>query len=152
MAQGISLLFLINIITTIDGLTTIGKIRSAAYIPNNFTNVELYNGTCSECICYAFISNQSATHEALNCYTENKTCYLFRKFLPSSHIRNNTNSTVVFRSLPTNTTTGIVLFSILHSNHIGASMFDEKEREKNFAYSKCSLPREEDLYRSIVFN
>lgn len=113
MARIASLLFLTNIITAIDSSTTIGKIRSAAYVPNNFTNVELYNGTCAKCICYAWISNQSSTYEALNCYTQNNTCYLFRNFLPSSHIRSDSNSTVVFRSIPTNTGIRQVCFLII---------------------------------------
>ena len=138
-----SFLFLCQILITVDGSIQLGQIRSAAYIPNNLTNVTLYNGTCSQCICYAFISNRSSIYQALNCFTNNNTCQLFRDVLSRSFIRIDTNTTLFLRSLPTNTTQSSVFFYQYCCLIIS---IDEKScREKNlllfitYTYSDCQF-------------
>lgn len=115
MIRGIAVLFLLQILVIGHYSMRIGQIRSAAYIPGNFTDVDFYHGSCSECICYAFAFNESSIYQALNCYAYNQTCLLFKNFLSKSYIRSDPNSKLVFRSLPTNSTTGILLLDNLET-------------------------------------
>lgn len=107
MLQQPYLLFFLSIIVTTDCKITIGQINSAAYIPTNSPTVLLINGICSECICFAFMLNNSSTYEALNCYVNNNTCLLFSSFPAVSNIRIDTNSILVFLRLSADATATI---------------------------------------------
>lgn len=47
-----------------DCTIIIGSINSTAYVPTNLTSALLYNGTCSQCICFAFLSINSSIYAA----------------------------------------------------------------------------------------
>jgi hypothetical protein len=116
MIKSIWLLFFLQIVNSSMNLS---RINSAAYIPSNSTGAAWYNGTCSQCICFAFILNSSSTYQALNCYTNNNTCLLFQNFLSQPYIYINTNSKLFFSSVSTYTTAGNVF-------HIEFSEYEEK--------------------------
>ncbi|CAF0774080.1 unnamed protein product [Adineta ricciae] len=84
--------------------TYINYIESAEYVPANLSNVLLYTGSCSDCICQAFFSDNSSKYEVINCYTINHTCLLFPQFVSTSIIRINTNSKLISRQTLFNTT------------------------------------------------
>ncbi|CAF1106724.1 unnamed protein product [Adineta steineri] len=105
MLRSIYLPLILLILITSGSTTLIGCINSAAYAPANFSNVLIYNGTCSQCICAAFFSNTPATYQALNCYENNQTCSLFPSFLSQSNVHINTNSKLYFMPQKTTTTT-----------------------------------------------
>jgi hypothetical protein len=111
MKQSVCLLLLLKLIITIDCTTRIGSINSAAYIPTVFTNVSVYKGTYSECLCFAFLSNNSSTYAALNYYINNKTCLLFQSFLSGSYIQVDASSKLAFLKLPNKTTGQFFLYS-----------------------------------------
>lgn len=117
MIQSICLVFLLRIFITADCSTNISFIYSAVYVPVNASNVSLYYGTCSECICYAFFSNIQFTYEALNCYDNNRTCSLFPSFSSQSNIRIDTNSKIAFIR-QSSSTAGNSLTSFLSPSHL----------------------------------
>ena len=136
MIRGIAVLFLFQILVIGHCSMRIGQIRSAAYVSDNFTDVDLYYGSCSECICYAFVSNEQSIYQALNCYANNATCFLFKNFLPRSSIRSDPNSKLVFCSLPTNSTTGIFHFDyIVERRH--SSIYISSKKLNSSRNDKC---------------
>jgi hypothetical protein len=80
----------------VEGITTIGCNNNAAYVSSNMINALSYNGTCNQCICYAFFSNSSSNYQALNCYKNNQTCLLFSNFVSYSMVHIDLNSTLMF--------------------------------------------------------
>lgn len=80
----------------IDSTISIGYINAAAYIPWSLTNVTVVNGTCNQCICYAFFSNRSTSYQALNCYSNNNTCLLFTGLPSLSQLQLRTQSAYSF--------------------------------------------------------
>jgi len=89
----------------VDSTTLISSINNAAYVSVNSTNVLSYNGSCDECICYAFFSNILFNSEALNCYKNNKTCLLFTNYISKSLIQIDLNSILLFKPLESLETT-----------------------------------------------
>lgn len=100
MVRIVSLLFVALIIIDIISTTPVGYISNATYFSSMTTNGFLYNGTCSECICYAFFSSMPSQYKGLNCYTNNNTCLLFVNYSSSYAIQRNVNSTFVFLQSP----------------------------------------------------
>ena len=90
----------------------IGYINSAVYVPGTSTGTVLYNGTCSECICAAFLSNESSTYQAVNCYLNNNTCLFVSNFTSSSYIHTTVNSKLAFLQLSINQATGRLFLQI----------------------------------------
>lgn len=92
---GLVSIFLINIDQGIE----IGKIDDAVYLSNDWNEFYLYGNSCDECICYAFLSDNSSNYQGINCYTNNKTCYLFNNSLSRSLLRIADYSIFLFKSL-----------------------------------------------------
>ena len=100
------LLFFLSFIIFVNGSMNFSRINSAAYTPSDYTNTAWYNGTCSECICFAFISNNQSIYQALNCYNNN-TCLLFEYLISKSKVRINTNSVLYYSAVSTYITSGM---------------------------------------------
>ncbi|CAF1512456.1 unnamed protein product [Adineta steineri] len=85
----------------------ISYIYNATYVSTNITAVIAYNNSCSECICYGFLSTVPSLYAGMNCYTNNKTCALFASYLSLSAIKIDLNSIFIFiqQPLSQNTTT-----------------------------------------------
>ncbi|CAF1482331.1 unnamed protein product [Adineta steineri] len=95
-------------VVNVDCTIRIGYIYNATYVSTNSTAVIAYNNSCSECICYGFLSTVPSLYVGMNCYTNNKTCALFGNYLiSSSTIKIDLNSIFIFiqQSLSQNTTT-----------------------------------------------
>ena len=103
MTRSIYLLFLVAVI--VNGTRQVTYIDNAEYTLNDSTNVLLYNITCSQCICFAFFSNNPVNYEVINCYKDNKSCLLFTNYLSQSMIRININSTLVHKQNQSSQTT-----------------------------------------------
>ena len=95
MFKSIWLLLLIP--TTIDGITQIGVINNGAYLAVNIAKILSYTDSCAECICYGFFSNSSFNYQALNCYQNNKTCFLFSHYLSKFLVHIDLNSIFLFK-------------------------------------------------------
>ncbi|CAF1479472.1 unnamed protein product [Adineta ricciae] len=87
-------------INNMNCTTRIGSISDAKYVSNDTITVIEYNNSCSECLCKAFFSSLSPSYVGLNCYMNNKTCYLFVNYSSSGMVVKDINTKFIFKQAP----------------------------------------------------
>lgn len=104
---------IVFLIIDIDQGIDIGTMNNVGYLSNDWNAVCRYNHSWNECICQAFFTNVSSG--GMNCYTNNRTCYFFNRFLTRALLRLTDHSIFVFQSLDAfyTVTKGKFLFDIL---------------------------------------
>jgi hypothetical protein len=92
----------------------VGTLLDVTYQSNDSIPI-VFNGTCQECVCQAFIFSTPFTYVAFNCYANQKECYLFHNFSISYQLVTNTSSQFFFYPnlppLTTSTTRKLFLHS-----------------------------------------
>ena len=87
-------IFFLLSVQTITGIP-IGIISDVMCIPSSSSAV-IFNGTCQECLCYAFVSN-SSSFAMINCYATQSWCELFHDYLSTADtLVANANATLFF--------------------------------------------------------
>ncbi|UJR25892.1 hypothetical protein I4U23_007240 [Adineta vaga] len=143
MNRRIFILFIFQIVFNIHYSTHLTYFESATYVSADSSNAILYNVTCSECICRAFFSNHSSSHEAIACYEYNYTCLLFSNYVSRSNIRIDPNAKLIF--IQTSATTIATCNNIY--NQCGGNGWNGTTNccsglscvYKNSSYSQCLL-------------
>lgn len=87
-------LFLLLLVQSTTSIL-IGSMSNVSYQSNDTISVT-FNGTCTQCLCEAFVSNPSPNYVAFNCYANENKCDLFHNYSISYQLVTNTSSQFYF--------------------------------------------------------
>lgn len=111
---------------TVQSAQSIGSVRNATYTSSSYSATLVFNSSCSECVCYAFMSPNASNYRSFNCYSSARLCVFFStdfSSISSSMLQVNRSATFFFKTpMPPPATTTTPSRELRHLTQVRASL------------------------------